>query len=184
MNEEKVKDWLYRLRSEINFMSVNPEHRENFKMSIDEGIKAIETVEEFEKAQIITGGRLNGRTFAYKCGLEDGKCKAREKQSDDCVSREAVINIVNNTIAKYIPTFIGLYEKIPLELARAIKDVPPVTPTRNKPKEDITEDEVRINMLELALNQAKEHAESIEVLTENHRLIFRAEKRGDSNGSN
>lgn len=51
--------------------------------------------------------------------------------SDDCVSRQAVIDAVENTIAKYIPTFIGLYEKIPLELARAIKDVPPVTPTRN-----------------------------------------------------
>lgn len=35
-------------------------------------IKALEIVEEFEKAQIITGGRLNGRTYAYKCGLEDG----------------------------------------------------------------------------------------------------------------
>jgi hypothetical protein len=130
MTEEQVKDWLYRLRSEIDFMSVNPEHRENFKMAIDEGIKAFDTVKEFEKAQIITGGRLNGRTHAYKCGLEDGERKALEKQSDDCVSREAVIDTVNNTIAKYIPTFIGPYEKIPLELARAIKDVPPVTPTR------------------------------------------------------
>lgn len=61
--------------------------------------------------------------------------KALEQQSDDCVSREAVINIVNNTIAKYIPTFIGPYEKIPLELARAIKDVPPVTPTHGTCKD-------------------------------------------------
>ena len=49
--------------------------------------------------------------------------------SDDCVSRQAEIDTVDNTIAKYIPTFIGQYEKIPLELARSIKDVPPVTPT-------------------------------------------------------
>lgn len=119
-----------------------------------------------------------------RCEVVEECIKALEQQSDDCVSRQAVTDAIENTIAKYIPTFIGLYEKIPLELARAIKDVPPVTPTRNKPKEDITEDEVRINMLELALNQAKEHAESIEVLTENHRLIFRAEKRGDSDGSN
>ena len=43
-------------------------------------IKALETLEEFEKAQIITGGRLNGRTYAYKCGLEDGKRKALEQE--------------------------------------------------------------------------------------------------------
>jgi hypothetical protein len=42
-------------------------------------IEALEMVEEFEKAQIITGGRLNGRTYAYKCGLEDGKRKALDK---------------------------------------------------------------------------------------------------------
>ena len=46
----------------------------------DMAIKALETVEEFEKAQIITGGRLNGRTYAYKCGLEDGKRKALEQE--------------------------------------------------------------------------------------------------------
>jgi hypothetical protein len=50
--------------------------------------------------------------------------------SDDCVSRQAVTDAVENTIAKYIPTFIGPYEKIPLELARAIKDLPPVAPTQ------------------------------------------------------
>ena len=42
-------------------------------------IKALEMVEKFEKAQIITGGRLNGRTYAYKCGLDDGKRKALDK---------------------------------------------------------------------------------------------------------
>ncbi len=51
------------------------------------------------------------------------------QQSDDCVSRQAVIDTVDNTIAKYIPTFIGRYERIPLELVRAINDVSPVTPT-------------------------------------------------------
>ncbi len=55
--------------------------------------------------------------------------RLEQPTSDDCVSRQAVIDTVENTIAKYIPTFIGQYEKIPLELARAIKDVPPVIPT-------------------------------------------------------
>lgn len=50
------------------------------KEALDVAIKALETLEEFEKAQIITGGRLNGRTYAYKCGLEDGKRKALEQE--------------------------------------------------------------------------------------------------------
>jgi hypothetical protein len=55
-------------------------------------IEALETLEEFEKAQIITGGRLNGRTYAYKCGLEDGKRKALEqKHCKDYISREEAI---------------------------------------------------------------------------------------------
>ncbi len=53
--------------------------------------------------------------------------KALEQQpSEDCVSRKAVTDAVENTIAKYIPTFVGQYEKIPLELARAIGDVQPI----------------------------------------------------------
>ena len=49
---------------------------EAFNMAIE----ALEIVEEFERAEIITSGRLNGRTYAYKCGLEDGKRKALEQQ--------------------------------------------------------------------------------------------------------
>lgn len=52
------------------------------------------------------------------------------RTSDDCVSRAEVQEVVRNTIVKYIPVFIGRYEKIPLELAIAIRDMPPVTPTR------------------------------------------------------
>lgn len=44
--------------------------------ALDIAIESIETVEEFEKAQIITDGRINGRAYAYKCGLEDGKRKS------------------------------------------------------------------------------------------------------------
>ena len=46
----------------------------------DMAIESLKKVEEFEKAQIITAGRLNGRTYAYKCGLEDGKHKALEQE--------------------------------------------------------------------------------------------------------
>ena len=58
----------------------------------ERAIKALETLEEFEKAQIITGGRLNGRTYAYKCGLEDGKRKALvQEPCEDCISRQATV---------------------------------------------------------------------------------------------
>ena len=55
-----------------------------------------------------------------------------EQHSEDCVSREAAQEAVENTIAKYIPILIGQFEKIPLELALAIKNLPPVTPARKK----------------------------------------------------
>ena len=43
----------------------------------DKIIKALEIVNDFETAGIITGGRLNGRTHAYKCGLADGQRLAK-----------------------------------------------------------------------------------------------------------
>lgn len=51
------------------------------KDALKKGIEALKTLEDFERAQIITGGRLNGRTYAYKIGLEDGKRKALEQES-------------------------------------------------------------------------------------------------------
>lgn len=50
-----------------------------FEEALSMAIEAIKTLEDFERAQIITGGRLNGRTYAYKCGLEDGRRKALEQ---------------------------------------------------------------------------------------------------------
>ena len=66
----------------IKFLELDKEDRGKCFISdaIDMAIKALETLEEFEKAQIITGGRLNGRAYAYKCGLEDGKRKALEQE--------------------------------------------------------------------------------------------------------
>lgn len=51
------------------------EYIPKMKEACEDAIKALEILEEFERAQIITGGRLNGRTYAYKCELEDGKKK-------------------------------------------------------------------------------------------------------------
>jgi len=51
-----------------------------------------------------------------------------EEPCEDCVSREAAQEAVENIIVKYIPMLIGRFERIPLELAMAIKGLPPVTP--------------------------------------------------------
>ncbi len=45
--------------------------------ALDMGNKALEIVNDFEKARILTGNRLNGRTYAYKCGLADGQRLAK-----------------------------------------------------------------------------------------------------------
>lgn len=52
----------------------------------------------------------------------------KQEPCEDAVSRKAVQEVVENTIAKYTPMLIGRYEKIPLELAMAIKAIPPITP--------------------------------------------------------
>lgn len=52
--------------------------KEKLVLSIDAGIEALKMTEDFERAQILIGGRLNGRTYAYKCGLEDGMRKKVE----------------------------------------------------------------------------------------------------------
>jgi len=114
----------------------------------ERAIKALVMVEEFEKAHIITGGRLNGRTYAYKCGLEDGKRKALEQEeyykdlaqsyektivklteaiaeqqpSDDCVSRQKVITIIQNHWWNC------------KDIDELVKALPQVTPTRKKGK--------------------------------------------------
>ena len=46
--------------------------------SIDAAVEALRITKDFERAQILIGGRLNGRTYAYKCGLEDGMRKKIE----------------------------------------------------------------------------------------------------------
>lgn len=67
--------------------------------------------------------------FATEVEIMTGYDGYKLKLSHDCVSRQAVKDAVTSTIAPYIPTFIGRYEKIPLELAVAIRDIPPVIPT-------------------------------------------------------
>lgn len=112
-------------------------------------IKALETLEEFERAQIIIGGRLNGRALAYKCGLEDGKRKALDKEPcEDAISRkEAMVSIR------------ALYPGMPradltghrrlewsrknsqyIECEKAIMALPPVTPIRPKGEWIVRED--------------------------------------------
>lgn len=58
--------------------------------TIQRSIEALRRVEEFEKAGIIMGGRLNGRTWAYKCGYRDAE-KKRLEECGDCISRDELI---------------------------------------------------------------------------------------------
>lgn len=122
-------------------------------MTIDEAIKHCEEVAE--ELRNVDMGELDalycGDTECIEARKNDCIECAREHEQlaewlkelrqfkeqepcEDCVSRQAVTDTVENTIAKYIPIFIGRYEKIPLELALAIKDVPPVVPERKKGK--------------------------------------------------
>jgi flagellar biosynthesis/type III secretory pathway protein FliH len=82
----------------------------DYDFALKRGIEALETLEDFERAQIITGGRLNGRTYAYKRGLEDGKRKALEQMRADVenltyycceVHPRTVIDDVLDVIDKY-----------------------------------------------------------------------------------
>lgn len=59
------------------------------KEALEMAIKALEIVNDFEKAKIITGGRLNGRTHAYKCGLADGQRLAKGEKLFNILPLEA-----------------------------------------------------------------------------------------------
>ena len=113
---EKAIDLLDNLRGMIEDNQGN-----DYDFALKKGIEALETLEDFERAQIITGGRLNGRTYAYKRGLEDGKRKALEQEScEDCVSRQAV----KDGMIKYE------FHSSDMTITEFVKDVlPPVTPT-------------------------------------------------------
>lgn len=79
--EEAIKKLRDLIQSDERILIQIPrsEAMKNEIKALNMAIKALEIVEEFEKAQIITGGRLNGRTYAYKCGIEDGKRKTLDR---------------------------------------------------------------------------------------------------------
>ncbi len=52
----------------------------------------------------------------------------KQEPCEDAISRKAVKDAVENTIANYIPTLTERQQGIPLELARAINAVPSVSP--------------------------------------------------------
>ena len=130
--EEAIRD--------IEYMQTQLEiHKQPRSKCLDMAIKALETVEEFEKAHIITGGRLNGRTYAYKCGLEDGKRKALEQEPcEDAVSRQTVSYIIKSHIHEIITesgTDKNAHTNAVLRsIVNLVETMPSVTPTRKKGK--------------------------------------------------
>ena len=53
---------------------------------------------------------------------------------EDAISREAALDAVNNVLAPFIPILWGSPMAIPLEIARAINDLPSVQPQKPKGK--------------------------------------------------
>jgi hypothetical protein len=93
-------------------------------------IEALKTLGDFERAQIITGGRLNGRTYAYKRGLEDGKRKVLEQEPcEDAVSRKAVFETIDDCNSDGLKGIFCSYDDGE-RFKKYIKELPSVTPTR------------------------------------------------------
>ena len=53
-------------------------------------------------------------------------------ECEDCISREAVLDAVNNVLAPFIPILWGSPMAIPLEIARAINNLPSVKPCEER----------------------------------------------------
>ena len=162
-----------------------------------DGYKGQPTIEEI-LSHINTGITATGQSDSYCVGFcnalvwlkscitheepqffDDSKVEENSTgstTSDDCVSRQAVKDAVENTIAKYIPILIGRYEKIPLELAVAIRDVPPVTPTRSTCKECKYCEDIGVKTTLYCKRYGINHLENY--------YCADFEKRGDSDGSN
>ena len=66
------------------------------------------------------------------CAIHSAIEELEKEACEDAISREAAKEAVETTIAKYIPIFIGRYERIPLEVAMTIKNLPPVKPTNKE----------------------------------------------------
>ena len=83
----------------------------------------LDLIDDFNKAQIITGGRLNGRTYAYKCGQQNMKVLMIKK------IKEARTKIKNS-----IEPIVGTYNRETPE-----RDWPSYKIQRNKGREDALE---------------------------------------------
>ena len=90
--------------------------------ALDMAIESIETVEKFEKAHIITGGRINGRAYAYKCVLEDGKRKAQEQEIYNNFKIMSKLQETNDTEKEFKDCKIMLLpkEKILVDIAKSL----------------------------------------------------------------
>lgn len=132
-DREEVRTEIGKLLAELN-KSLEQQPCEDVMaihtQGLDEGIRCAMCTNIMKSDRNCDGGCRVDEVMYKKVMETINNQMFSQPTSDDCVSRQAVIDTVDNTIAKYIPTFIGPYEKIPLELPRAIKDVPPVTPTQ------------------------------------------------------
>lgn len=87
--------------------------------------EAIKKLEETVGAYLLSGKADNTTCGEWREILETLK---RDDTCKGAISRKAAKDAIENAIAKYIPTFIGSQQMIPLELAVAIKKVHSVRP--------------------------------------------------------
>ena len=137
-DREEVRTEIGKLLAELN-KSLEQQPCEDVMaihtQGLDEGIRCAMCTNIMKSDRNCDGGCRVDEVMYKKVMETINNQMFSQPTSDDCVSRQAVIDTVDNTIAKYIPTFIGPYEKIPLELAIAIRDISPVTPTHGTCKD-------------------------------------------------
>lgn len=73
MTEEEAKSCINTLLEIGGSDGFDYKEIEALKMAI----QSLDIVNDFKSARIITGGRLNARAYAYKCGLADGQRLAK-----------------------------------------------------------------------------------------------------------
>ena len=108
---------LQNLKAALTIEGIYNTSKEKLVLSIDSAVEALRNMEDFERAQILIGGRLNGRTYAYKCGLEDGM-------------RKKVENIMNQAAKSFRE-----YEKAKEECKKHAENVKPLAATKEKAPE-------------------------------------------------
>lgn len=81
-------------------------------------------------------------TVYYDLLADVVEAEAEQKPCDDCVSREAVIEILKDVFDEYEVFLIGVSGQLPIKCVKAIYSLPSVQPNREKHDEEIIKETV------------------------------------------